>query len=65
MERDALISPATASVLGLRAWMTPFLCASVETIPFTINLNLSLAMQLPRGLEAAFVETTAPLSPDL
>jgi len=51
MERDALISPATSSVLGLRAGMTPFLCAgsfsyareSVETIPFTINLNLSLS----------------------
>ena len=73
MERDALISPATSSVLGLRAGMTPFLCAgsfsyareSVETIPFTINLNLSLAMQLPRGLETAFAETTAPLFPVL
>jgi hypothetical protein len=51
MQRDALISPATSSVLGLRAGMTPFLCAgsfsyareSVETIPFTINLNLSLS----------------------
>ena len=51
MQRDALISPATSSVLGLRAGMTPFLCAgsfsyareSVETIPFTINLSLSLS----------------------
>ena len=51
MERDALISPATSSVLGLRAGISPFLCAgsfsyareSVETIPFTINLNLSLS----------------------
>ena len=50
MERAALISPATSSVLGLRAGMTPFLCAgsfsyareSVETIPFTINFSLSL-----------------------
>jgi len=73
MERDALISPATSSVLGLRAGITPLLCAgsfsyaqeSVETIPFTINLNLSLAMQLPRGLETAFAETTAPLFPVL
>ena len=73
MERDALISPATSSVLGLRAGMTPFLCAgsfsyarkNVETIPFTINLNLSFAMQLPRGLETASAETTAPLLPVL
>ena len=69
MQRDALISLATSSVLGLRAGMTPFLCAgsssdareSVETIPFTIDLNLSHAMQLPRGLETALAETTAPL----
>jgi hypothetical protein len=27
----------------------------------TINLNLSLAVQLPHGLETAFAETTAPL----
>ena len=47
MERDALISPATSSVLSLRVGMTPFLCAgsfsyapeSVETIPFTIDLK--------------------------
>ena len=73
MERDALISPATSSVLGLRAGMTPFLCAgsfsyareSVETIPFTVNLNPSLAMQLPRRLETAFAKTTAPLFPVL
>jgi hypothetical protein len=73
MERDALISPATSSVPGLRAGITPFLCAgsfsyargSGETIPFTINLNLSLAMQLPRGLETASAETTAPLFPVL
>jgi hypothetical protein len=73
MQRDALISPVSSSVLGWRAGMTPFLYAgsfsyapeSVETIPFTINLNLSLAMQLPRGLEAAFTETTAPLLPVL
>ena len=38
---------------------------SVETIPFTINLNLSLAMQLPGGLETASAETTAPLFPVL
>ena len=71
MQRDALINPATSSVLGLRAGMTPFPCAgsfshareSVETIPFTIDLNLSLAMQLQLGLETALVETTAPLSP--
>ena len=50
MELDALISPATSSVLGLRAGMTPspwagsfsYARESVETIPFTINLNLSL-----------------------
>ena len=59
------------SVLGLLAGMTPFLCAgffsyareSVETIPFTIDLNLSLAMQLFRGLQTASAETTAPLFP--
>ena len=73
MELDALISPATSSVLGVRAGMTPFLWAgsfsyareSVETIPFTVNLNPSLAMQLPRRLETAFAKTTAPLFPVL
>jgi len=73
MERDTLISPATSSVLGLRAGMTPspwagsfsYARESVETIPFTIDLNLSLAMQLSRGLETASAETTAPLFPVL
>ena len=75
MRRDALISPATSSLLGLRAGMTPFLRAgsyshareSVEVIPFTINLNLSLSDAAASWLEleTASAETTAPLFPDL